>query len=134
MAKLHKIELTKDQSMIPAIHEYLADKEWKSAVILCGVGSLYDVTLTNPRSRTPGQPLAELKLDGPCELTSFTGEIIRREEVPTGLERYLKEGEPSRYLVHIHGSVSHGRCVSNGGAIRGGTVSRAVNIYVLEDD
>ena len=64
---------------------------------------------------------------------NFTGEIIRREDTPAGLERHLHD-DPSDYLVHIHASVSHGEGIVNGGGFRGATVYRGVNIYVLEYD
>ena len=34
MPKLHVIQLTKGQSILPAIHEYLMDKKWNDAVIV----------------------------------------------------------------------------------------------------
>lgn len=132
--KLHVIELTKDQSVLPAIHDYLADKNWKRGLIFCAVGSLYDVTMSNPRSRTPGLPLAMAHMDGPCEIISFSAEIIRKDEIPAGLDRHSHPDDGSNYLVHVHGSVSHGECEVTGGGFREGKVSRAVNLYALELD
>lgn len=134
MAVFHMLALRKDESVLPAIHAYLADKKWKRGLIFCGAGSLYDVVLSNPKSRTPGQPLAMVRLEGPCEITSFCGEIIPRDEIPAGLERHLHEDDPSPYLVHIHGSVSYGECEVSGGGFREGKVSRAVNLYIWEID
>ena len=37
MPKLHVIQLTKGQSILPAIHEYLMDKKWNDAVIVAEI-------------------------------------------------------------------------------------------------
>ncbi len=133
MPKLHVIQLTKGQSILPAIHEYLMDKKWNDAVIVAGVGSVTDVCLSNPGSYEMPPELIKKKIFDPCEVVSCMGEITLKEHTAPDLPAIIKE-TPSPYVVHIHMSVSHAEGIVNGGGFRSATVLRALTLYVLEQD
>lgn len=131
MSKLHVIKLEKGQDVKEGLKQYMMDKDWKGAVIVAAAGSLRGVTLSNPISDTPPSVLLPITVDVPCEIMSFTGELIRKDDTPKSLSHFVQD-DPCNYIVHIHASISHGSGVVNGGGLRAATVHRALNIYVLE--
>ena len=131
MPKLHTLTLTKDQDVMAGIHEYLMDKKWKSAIIVAGVGSIYNVTLGNPGSYDMPPKMLSTTIEKPCEIVSFMGEITPKADAPKGLPCQILD-TPSDYIVHIHMSCSHDDGVVNGGGYRKATVLRAINVYILE--
>ena len=131
MAKLHVIELKKDQDVVKGIHDYLMDKKWKAGVIVAAVGSIYDVTINNPISHDNPPKLQMTDIHELCEVVSFMGEITRKEDAPQGLLCQIAD-TPSDYIVHIHMTCSHTDGTVRGGGFRKATVLRALNIYVLE--
>lgn len=130
MAKHYTIELGKDQDVMQGIHDFLMDKKWKSAVIVAGVGSIYDVKVGNPGSMDMPPLLTAITVHKPCEIVSFMGEITRKEDAPPDLPCQVRD-TPSDYIVHIHMSFSHSEGVVNGGGFRQATVLRAINVYVV---
>ena len=133
MPRFHTIELKKDQDVILGIHEYLMDKKWKSAVILGAVGSICNVTLNNPISHDVPPKLQITHIDELCEVTSFMGEITKKEDAPPNMPCMFTD-TPSDYIVHIHMTCSHTDSTVCGGGFRNATVLRALNIYVMEND
>lgn len=133
MPKLHTIELEKGQDVVAGIHHYLMDKTWKGGVIVAAVGSIYDVTLNNPISHDTPPKLQMTNVPDLCEVTSFMGEITRKEDAPQGLPCQIAD-TPSDYIVHVHMTCSHTNGTVTGGGFRGATVLRALNIYVLETE
>ena len=131
MSKVNKIILTKDQDVMVALHQYMADKNWKAGVIVAGVGSIYNVKVANPGSYDMPPQMLEISVNNPCEIVSFMGEIIRKEDAPADLPCQFKD-TPSPYIIHIHMAFSHGNGIVNGGGFRSATVLRAINVYVIE--
>lgn len=131
MPNLHVIELKKDENVVTGIHKYLMDKTWKGGVIVAAVGSIYNVTVNNPISHDNPPKLQVTNIPELCEVTSFMGEITRKEDAPEGLPCQIAD-TPSDYIVHIHMTCSHTNGTVMGGGFRGATVLRALNIYVLE--
>lgn len=131
MAKLHVIELKKDEDVMAGIHNYLMEKKWKAAVITAAIGSIYDVTVNNPISHDSPPKLQMTHVDKLCEVVSFMGEITRKEDAPQGLPCIISD-TPSDYIVHIHMTCSHTDGTVCGGGFRNAKVLRALNIYALE--
>lgn len=133
MSKFHTISLKKGQDVIMGIHEYLMDKKWESAVIVAGVGSITNVTLNNPISHDVPPKLQMTHIDELCEVTSFMGEITKKENAPANMPCIFTD-TPSDYIVHIHMTCSHTNGTVCGGGFRSATVLRALNVYVIEND
>lgn len=132
MSKIHVITLTKDQDVTTGIHNYLMNKDMKAAVIVGGVGSVYDVVLRNPGNYEMPPTLIGTNVNSPCEVVSFMGEITRKEDAPADMPCTIIENSTSPYMVHIHAAFSHGDGIVNGGGFATAKVLRAINIYVLE--
>jgi len=118
MDNLVTIELTKDQPLIPTLHKYLSDKRWSRGVILSASGSLYNVVVSNPITFEFPPAVLPITISGPCEVISLSGEIIPESSAESG------------YRLHLHGAVSHGSGVVNGGGLKGGTVYKSLRLYV----
>lgn len=132
MAKMHVIELTKGQEILPAIHQHLMDKTWNDCVIVAAVGSITNVCLSNPGGYDMPPELIKKKIFDPCEVVSCMGEITKKEHTAPDLPPIIIADSPSPYVVHIHMSVSHAEGIVNGGGFRSATVLRALTLYVLE--
>ncbi len=132
MGKLHILTLTKDQDVMDGIHEYLKDKAWKGAAIVGGVGSIYNVTVANPGTYEMPPKMLSKTVERPCEIVSFMGEIVRKEDV-TGVPDHFKD-TASDYIAHVHMAFSHDEGEVNGGGFRKATVLRAINVYMVEFD
>ena len=122
MEHLITIELNKDQKLIPALHEYLKGQKWKKGVILAASGSLYNVVVSNPITFEFPPAVLPISINEPCELVSLSGEIVQGENTESG------------YRIHLHGAVSHGSGVVNGGGFKDGTVYKSIRIYVLVEE
>jgi len=134
MTKMHICTIAKDQDVMTALHEYMMDKKWKGAVIVAGVGSIYDVMLGNPGTYDL-KVLCKKKIEAPCEVVSFIGEITPKAEAAKSLPKEIIDTAASDYIIHIHMSCSHETdAVVNGGSLREAKVLRALTVVMLECD
>lgn len=133
MGKLHLIELKENQDVREGIYNYLTDKDFKVAAIVGGVGSIYNVEITNPINFELPPTKVGLKVEKPCEIVSFMGEIILKDMASKDTPADFLDN-PSEYVVHIHMSFSHDNGLVNGGGFKNATVLRAVNVYIIEMD
>lgn len=119
LAKVNQIILIRippEQDLLTAIYEVLAERGIKSGVIICGVGSMSNVTLRNPYKKAERFPITDneriyRKLDGPAELVQLSGNISTLDE---------------RTVVHAHASISLG---SKDGVVYGGHLEKGSFIY-----
>jgi predicted DNA-binding protein with PD1-like motif len=134
MSRLHICHISKDQDVMKAMHDYLMDKDWKGASIVAAVGSIYDVTLGNPGSYDL-KVLHKKKIEAPCEVVSFIGEVTLKDNAPKNLPEAIWKASTSNYIVHVHMSCSHGEdCAVNGGSLREALVLRSLNVFMLEHE
>jgi len=132
MAKLHICTLSKNQDVMSSLHDYMKDKTWSGGSIVAGVGSIYDVTLGNPGSYDQ-KILYKKKIQVPCEVISFIGEITPKDKASKDLPKAVLDAATSGYVIHIHLSCSHDEeALVNGGSLREAKVLRALNVFILE--
>lgn len=130
--KLHILRIHQDEEVIPALHSFMSTQTWKRGVIVGAAGSVQQVTVNAPITNEHPPKLAPVTIDAPCEVASFFGEIIRREDTPGNLQRHMHE-QLSQYMLHIHCSVGHGvACEVTGGGLRQLRVFSALNVYIVE--
>lgn len=134
MQKMHVIELKKGQEVISALHEYLMEKQWKSAIFYTALGSLKDVLVSNPVSETVPPELRFTEINDLCEVVSFVGEISRKSDNPNQVLPCVIANSPSDYVVHCHMACSHGDGQVFGGGLRRATILRALNIYAIVEE
>jgi len=130
--KLHILRIHQDEEVIPALHAFMREQNWYRGVILGAAGSVQDVLVNAPVNNEHPPKLAPVIIEEPCEVTSFFGEVIRREDTPDNLQRHMQE-QTSQYMLHIHCSVGHGKhCAVTGGGLRKLRVFSALNVYIAE--
>lgn len=135
MAKLHICSLTKDQDVMEGLHDYMKGRNWKEGgCILAGIGSIYDVTLGNPGSYDL-KVLHKKKIEAPCEVVSFIGEITCKDKASKDLPQAIFDAAKSDYIIHIHMSCSHGEnAIVSGGSLREAKVLRALSVFIFEHE
>jgi len=125
------LQMTKGQDVTTALYAYLADKKWKGAVIVGGIGSVTSMTLANPISHGPPPEIGIQTLDEPLEVLGFTGELFAKGHAPDNMPGFAGDN-PTHYVIHIHVSVSHSDGSMTGGGYREATVMRGLNLYLME--
>lgn len=112
---VHVLKLSPKDDFIAKIREFVAEKGWQEAYVQGTIGSVIDVVLTNAAGNTLPPPVQATEVDGPFEMLSCTGEIIRQEQ---------------GYYTHIHISGSKTDATALGGGLRQANVFRQMKIYI----
>jgi len=134
MAKLHICTLSKNQDVMSSLHDYMKDKTWRGGKIIGAVGSVYDVILGNPGSYDL-KVLHKKKIDAPCEVVSFAGEITLKENASPDLPKAIFDAATSGYIIHIHMACSHeADALVSGGSMREAKVLRALSVFIIEEE
>lgn len=133
MAEIHVLHIGSGQDVSSAIYDYLKDKNWNSAIIMNGIGSVIETIIGNPITHSSPPKMAIKTIKEPAEVLGFIGEIIRKENAPPNLPEHTKN-TLCDYIVHSHITISHGNGNVSGGGYRGATVMRALNLYIQEID
>lgn len=109
------LELSKGDKVIEAIKNFVTDKDWQEGLIMGAIGSVINVTVNNAAGRTIPPPVKTSRFEGPFEVLSFIGEVLK------------KEGET---IVHIHtsGSLSDGNVF--GGGLQSAEVFKQFKVYL----
>ena len=132
MPEICTLVLTPGQAVDESLYEFMRGKKWKRGVILAGIGAVDQVCLTTPTApEFPGQApgIRLTQVEEPCEVVSFTGEIIHVDRVKESLKRLIRLD--SEYLIHVHASVAYGGGEVAGGGFRTARVFGGMNIYMM---
>lgn len=79
--------------------------------------------------------LHENKIEAPCEVVSFVGEITRKENASKDLPKVILDAAASDYIIHIHMACSHeADAIVSGGSQRKAKVLRALSIFIIEEN
>ena len=130
MDKVYQITVNKDEEIKEKINEFILEKKWDAAVILCGIGSVRDVEYTAPIGSAEGYSIELINCPDPAELVSFTGEIMKAERMPSALRKVY--GDTGEYFVHIHAAGAAAGDAVRGGGFQKGYALRAVNIFIRQ--
>ncbi len=133
MSQTLELEIGRGEDIKTAINEFINEKGWDFAYISGAVGSVMDVSLSNPQSRKIPIEVAITKLDGPCEVVGFTGEIMKKEYMNEELKKIYRD-ESSSLFIHIHMSCSTKDAMVYGGGLHQGKTFRGLKIYVQKTD
>ena len=131
MSKVHMLQMTRNQDVATALYAFLEDKQWAGVVILGGIGSVSSMTVANPVDHDSPPKIAVNRIDEPLEVLGFTGELFAKGAEPDNMPAFASDN-PSRFVVHIHVTVSHGDGSVTGGGFRDATVMRGLNLYMME--
>lgn len=130
MEEIYKIAIAKDEEVQGKINNFMLEKKWNAALILCGIGSVRDVQYSALKATGDSYITEVIDCPAPAEIVSFTGEIRKTEGMdPAFLKVY---GELGEYFIHIHAAVAINGGVVYGGGFRKGYALRGVNVYIRQ--
>lgn len=128
--KTYELVIDRNQSIKKTIEKFVIDKGWDKAYISGGIGSAFDIELTNPISNELPPKLESTFITGPAEVLSFTGEVMKREMMDEVLKKLYKDDSP--LFIHIHLSCSTKDSSVYGGGLREGYSFRSIKVYINE--
>ena len=118
-----------NDDLFGTLTQTVKDQGWERAVIVSGIGSLYDCVFVAPKAgfTLPVQPtenLNKVELKGPFELMSIEGNIVPQY----GEFGPLKNGDP---VLHVHCLLSAGADgLVYGGHMIGAKVFTTTEIFI----
>lgn len=131
MGRTYEIIVERNQNIKECINQFVLEKDWENAYISGAIGSIYDVELTTPISMEFPPKVEVFKCEGPAEVLTFTGEIMKREKMDPALKGvYTNEDEP--LFIHIHASVAIAGSKVYGGGFQKGKTFRKLKVYIQE--
>jgi len=114
-SKIHVIQLTTGANVIEEIRKYVEEQQWEEGLVQGALGSVLKVTLTNAGENKIPPLVQTTNLEGPFEMLSCTGEIIRRDD---------------GYYTHIHASGSLSNAQVFGGGLQKAEVFLKLKLYL----
>ena len=92
-------------------------KQWEEGLVQGALGSVVNITLNNAAENTIPPRVQTTNIEGPFEILSCTGEIIRRAE---------------GYYTHIHVSGSLSNAQVLGGGLQNAEVFKGLKLYLQQ--
>lgn len=129
--KIYLLEVGRGRDIKEEIGNFMKEKDWDYAYISGAIGSITDITVANPVSNKFPIEIKTTDISGPCEVLSFTGEIMKKEFMKEELKTVYKD-YVSDLFVHIHMSCSSIDASVFGGGFHKAKVFRALNIFIQE--
>jgi predicted DNA-binding protein with PD1-like motif len=125
---MHELAIHQGEDIKQAVLTYVLENGWEDVILIGGVGSVIDVELANPATADLPPRMERLFIQGPCEVLSFTGEVIVKEKMDEILKK-VYANDPSPLFVHIHLSCSGRDGTAYGGAVRSGRAFRSIRMF-----
>lgn len=117
MAQIHILELSKGDNVIEAVKKFVEKQNWAEGIVQGALGSVVNVRLNNAAENVIPPRVQTTEIEGPFEILSCTGEIIRREE---------------GYYTHIHTSGSLSNSHVFGGGLQAAEVFKGLKVYLQQ--
>ena len=130
MDEVYQIAVDKGEEIKEKINQFILEKKWDAAVILCGIGSVRDAQYANPAGTADNYTIEFFDCPEPAELVSFTGEVMKGERMAPALRKVY--GDPGEYFIHIHAAGAAAGGVVRGGGFQKGYALRAVNVFIRQ--
>lgn len=131
MEKIYELELHRGNDIKSCLDKFITSKGWNSAYIMGGIGSVEDIVLSNPISKEFPPNIETQNLSGPCEVLSFTGEIMNKEFMSESMKKVYKDDE-CQLFIHIHMSCSTAGGRVFGGGLHNGKIFRGMKLYIKQ--
>jgi len=127
---MYELVIAQGEDIKKAVQDFVLENGWEDVILLGGVGSVTDVELANPATSDLPPRMEKAFIKGPCEVLSFTGEVIIKEKMDEILKKvYANSQDP--LFVHIHLSCSGKDGIAYGGAMRSGRAFRSIRMFFM---
>jgi predicted DNA-binding protein with PD1-like motif len=124
------LTLSRGESVVEALQQWLLGQERKRYYIVGGIGSLASATLASPKDDHFPPAMQFLTLQQGMEVTSLTGELTPYEWLDPVLKDIYGANAEQDWFVHLHASMSTPTCTVVGGGLREATVLRSLTLWI----
>lgn len=125
---MYELVINQGEDIKQAVQSFVLKNGWEDVILLGAVGSVTDVELANPATSDLPPQMEKAFVKGPCEILSFTGEVMIKEKMDDVLKK-VYANSPDPLFVHIHLSCSGKDGAAFGGAMRFGRAFRSVRMF-----
>lgn len=125
-----EMEIGRGEDIKGGVAAFIRERGWERASICGAIGSVRDVTLTTPVSMDLPPQVAKTRCEGPGEVLSFTGEILRADLMDPMLREIYPPDEP--LFIHIHISLACSGARVYGGGLDNGRAFRGLKIFFAQ--
>jgi predicted DNA-binding protein with PD1-like motif len=130
MAKLYDVIIPGGEDIREAITEFVLKKNWEEVSVIGAVGSVQDISFTSPIENRLPLRTGVTPCFGAAEILSFSGEIMRRENMDPELESVYPD-KNSPLFVHIHASCAIAGGHVYGGGLKCGKAFRSLRVFMV---
>lgn len=130
MNRLYDIVIPAGVDIRSAITEFVLEKEWEEAAIIGAVGSVQAMKFTTPVENELPLRTSSTPCFGAAEILSFSGEIMKREDMDPALE-HIYPDKSSPLFVHIHASCATAGGHVCGGGLKSGVAFRELRVFLI---
>lgn len=129
MSGLFDVIIPAGKEIRETITAYVLAKGWEEAAILGAVGSVQEMTFTAPVENELPLKTGSTPCHGAAEVLSFTGEIMKRENMDPELEGVYPD-QDSPLFVHVHASCATAGGHVWGGGLKSGKAFRELRVFL----
>lgn len=122
------MEIGRGEDIKSSVAAFVKDRGWERAVICGAIGSVRDVTLTTPAGMELPPRVEKTQCEGPGEVLSLSGEIMKSELMDPMLREIYPSDEP--LFIHIHISLACSGAHVYGGGLDSGRAFRGLKIFI----
>jgi predicted DNA-binding protein with PD1-like motif len=117
MSQIHILQLSKGDNVIEKIKQFVESQNWAEGIVQGALGSVVNVKLNNAAENVIPPRVQTTEFEGPFEILSCTGEIIRRDD---------------GYYTHIHTAGSLSNAHVFGGGLQAAEVFKGLKLYLQQ--
>ena len=126
---IYVLKISRHEDIKDKILDFVREKDWDKAYISGALGSVCDVHVVNPQNDKIPPDLKGEIINGPCEVLSFVGEVMKKEYMSETMKTVYKDDE-NLYFAHIHMSCSTKNQKVYGGGLRKGRAFLGLKIFI----
>lgn len=127
---VYEMTVPAGQDIKAEIEKHVMAMGWESVWIPSAIGSVICMEFTTPVQNTLPLKTGRIPCPDAAELTSFTGEVMKKEKMDPALaDIYPDNGSP--LFIHIHASCAAAGGRVTGGGLRAGKAFRAVRVFMI---
>lgn len=131
--KIYDVTVGSGEDIREVVTRYILSKKWRAAYITGAVGSVTGMSFTTPVSNELPLKTRVFSVEGAAEVVSFTGEVMRREQMDPALQTVYPETD-NPLFVHIHASCAYDGGRVCGGGLAAGKAFRSLRVFLVCPD
>lgn len=130
MNRVHEVTVNAGEDIKQTITAYILEQGFENVYISGAVGSVINMCYTTPILDELPLKTASQAVEGAAEVVSFTGEVMKRENMDSALEAIYPDKDCPLF-VHIHISCAYRGGNVKGGGLAAGKAFRSLRVFLL---